>query len=63
LIIKDDGKGVNLQPLNDGEKNSFGLGIRNMHSRAKLIGADFNMSSIIGEGTDVKISLPNDIKI
>ena len=35
LIIKDDGKGVDLQPLNEGENNNFGLGIRNMHSRAK----------------------------
>ena len=59
LIIKDDGKGVDLQPLNDGENNKFGLGIRNMHNRAKLIGADFNMSSIIGEGTEVKIVLLN----
>ena len=60
LIIKDDGKGVDLQPLNQGENNNFGLGIRNMHNRAKLIGADFNMTSNIGEGTEVKISLPNE---
>jgi len=60
LIVKDDGKGVNLQPLNEGENNNLGLGIRNMHSRAKLIGADFKMSSIIDEGTEVKIILLND---
>jgi signal transduction histidine kinase len=57
LIVKDDGKGVNLQPLNEAS-NNFGLGIRNMHSRAKLIGADFTMNSTLGEGTEVKISLP-----
>jgi two-component system, NarL family, sensor kinase len=61
-MIKDDGKGVNLQPLSEEKNNNFGLGIRNMHSRAKLIGADFNMSSIIGEGTEVKIVLPNEKK-
>jgi signal transduction histidine kinase len=60
LLIKDDGKGVNLQPFNDGDNNKFGLGIRNMHNRAKLIGADFNMSSKIGEGTEIKIVLPNE---
>jgi len=60
LIIKDDGKGVRLQPLSEGENNNFGLGIRNMHSRAKLIGADFNISSKIGEGTEIKIVLPNE---
>jgi signal transduction histidine kinase len=59
LMIKDDGKGINLQPLNEGENNNFGLGIRNMHSRAKLIGADFNMNSKLGEGTEVKIVLLN----
>ena len=57
LVIIDDGKGVNLETFNEGENNNFGLGIRNMHSRAKLIGADFKMSSIIGEGTEVKIIL------
>jgi signal transduction histidine kinase len=29
-----------------------------MHSRAKLIGADFTMKSSIGTGTEVKIKLP-----
>ena len=60
LLIKDDGKGVDLQSLNNGGNNKFGLGIRNMQSRAKLIGGDFNMTSIIGEGTEVKIILPNE---
>ncbi len=58
LKITDDGKGVNLQPLNEETNNTFGLGIRNMHSRAKLIGAEFNMNSTIGKGTEVKINLP-----
>ena len=60
LIIKDDGKGVDLQSFNQGENNNFGLGIRNMHNRAKLIGADFKLSSTPGEGTEVKIVLPNE---
>ena len=62
LVIKDDGKGVNLDPLNEGKNNNFGLGIRNMHSRAKLIGAEFNMNSGIGKGTEVEIVLLNDRK-
>lgn len=60
LIIKDDGKGMNLESLNEGENNKFGLGIRNMNSRAKLIGADFTMNSKIGDGTEVKIVLLNE---
>ena len=62
LVIKDDGKGVNLDPLHEGKNNNFGLGIRNMHSRAKLIGAEFNMNSVIGKGTEVEIVLLNDRK-
>lgn len=58
LSIKDDGKGVDLQPLHEEKNNSFGLGIRNMHNRAKLIGADFSMTSSLGKGTEVKINLP-----
>ena len=58
LSINDDGKGVDLSPLNKSNNPGFGLGIRNMHSRAKLIGADFNMRSSTGKGTTVKIILP-----
>jgi signal transduction histidine kinase len=58
LVIKDDGKGMDLQPLSEEKNNNSGLGIRNMHSRAKLIGADFNMTSSLNQGTEVKINLP-----
>ena len=60
LTISDDGQGVNLTPLNENDRSGFGLGIRNMHNRAKLIGADFNMSSSIGKGSEVKIILPKE---
>lgn len=62
LSIKDDGKGANLDPLSEEKNNNFGLGIRNMHSRAKLIGADFSLTSQPGKGTEVKIVLPNERK-
>jgi two-component system NarL family sensor kinase len=58
LTIADNGQGVDLSPLNDNDHSSFGLGIRNMNNRAKLIGADFNMSSTVGKGTEVIIILP-----
>jgi two-component system, NarL family, sensor kinase len=56
LNITDNGKGFNLTPLND--KTSIGLGIKNMHSRARLVGADFLISSTLGIGTTVSISVP-----
>jgi len=57
LQMTDNGGGVDLGPLDEGESR-FGLGIRNMHNRAKLIGADFKMQSALGEGTIVRIVLP-----
>ena len=59
LLITDDGKGVDLSPLyEESNNNNFGLGIRNMHSRAKLINGDFSMNSAIGKGTSVKLVVP-----
>jgi signal transduction histidine kinase len=49
---------MDLQPLSEEKNNNSGLGIRNMHSRARLIGADFNMTSSLNQGTEVKINLP-----
>lgn len=58
IVIEDNGKGVDLSPLNENDNPGFGLGIRNMHNRARLIGAEFSMNSIIGRGTTVTIKLP-----
>jgi two-component system, NarL family, sensor kinase len=56
LNITDNGKGFDLTPLNDNA--SHGLGIKNMHSRARLMGAVFLISSTLGIGTTVSISVP-----
>lgn len=58
ITINDNGKGVDLSLLNEQGNAGFGLGIRNMDNRAKLIGADFSMTSTLGSGTTVKIKLP-----
>lgn len=52
ISISDNGKGFSIQ---DSVK---GLGLRNMENRSKLIGADFNIDSVPGNGTQVKINLP-----
>jgi two-component system, NarL family, sensor kinase len=51
LTVTDDGKGFDLSPLNDENNSAFGLGIRNMHNRARLMGAEFRMHSTTGDGT------------
>jgi signal transduction histidine kinase len=58
LLIKDDGEGFNTEILNIENTGQNGLGIRNMNSRAKLIGAEFTMNSTKGNGTEVKLSIP-----
>ncbi|HMH23053.1 MAG TPA: ATP-binding protein [Puia sp.] len=57
LSITDNGKGFDLTPLNENTSSS-GLGIRNMHSRAQLIGAGFLISSTLGKGTSVRVTVP-----
>ena len=56
LSIRDNGKGFDLTPLSD--NTSFGLGIKNMHNRARLIGAGFLISSTLEEGTCVTLTVP-----
>jgi signal transduction histidine kinase len=60
IVVKDNGKGFDLVPVNENSNSTFGLGIRNMHNRAKLIGADFSMNSSIGNGTAVTLIVPLD---
>ena len=56
LTIIDNGKGFDLTPLT--HNSTFGLGIKNMHNRARLIGAGFQISSTLEEGTSVTIRVP-----
>jgi len=56
LTITDNGKGFDLTPLDLDQ--SYGLGIKNMHNRARLMGARFQISSTLGEGTSVIVSVP-----
>lgn len=60
LIITDDGTGFDLTPLNENGNSSFGLGIRNMHNRARLIGGEYIIKSEIDKGTVVTIHLPKE---
>jgi signal transduction histidine kinase len=57
LSIADDGKG--FEATETPKDNGSGLGLRNMQNRAKLIGAELNINSSPGNGTVIKILLPN----
>ena len=57
MEISDDGCGFDLAPLQQGQR--AGLGLRNLQNRARVMGADFHIASVPGEGTTVKIILPS----
>lgn len=62
LIVSDDGKGFDSEsmytPQGIENTTAAGLGLRNMSSRAHLIGAGFVMNSVPGHGTTVKLKIP-----
>ena len=58
FTIADDGEGFDTGILSTNNNDGAGLGIRNMHNRAQLIGANFNLTSTIGKGTAITITLP-----
>lgn len=57
LTISDDGNGFDTSELQNNEQN-FGLGLRNMHNRANLIGGTFQVTSAPGKGAMVQLQVP-----
>jgi signal transduction histidine kinase len=55
LFIRDDGTGFEVSTL---EAAKTGIGLKNMESRATLIGAVFSIESFGNKGTTVAIHLP-----
>lgn len=60
LKISDNGRGFHLSQLKENGSSNRGLGILNMHNRAKLIGSVFQINSSPGKGTEVTIQLLNE---
>lgn len=58
LSVSDNGVGFDASQLQENNYNGFGLGIRNMYNRAKLIHTHFKLVSTLGEGTSITLSLP-----
>lgn len=56
LEIKDFGKGFNMQEV---EKKSGGLGLRNIMSRVDVLNGNIYINSSIGNGTTYTIEIPN----
>jgi signal transduction histidine kinase len=58
LSIQDDGTGFDKTLLQQNNARDKGTGLRNMHNRAQLIGATFQINSQPGKGTLIQLSLP-----
>jgi len=58
LIITISDNGLGMDKLN--VQNSLSMGLINMQERAKFIGANLDINSIPGKGSDIKLSLPLD---
>ncbi|HOR86861.1 MAG TPA: ATP-binding protein, partial [Bacillota bacterium] len=55
VLIEDDGKGFDANPVNDNAKTGFGLGI--MKERASEIGADVDIKSVEGKGSCIAVTV------
>jgi two-component system NarL family sensor kinase len=58
LTIADNGIGFDTSKINSNNLNGCGLGIRNMHNRAKIINGNFKLTSIMGAGTTITLTTP-----
>ena len=56
IRIRDDGEGIPAGVLEMGREGHFGL--RGIRERAKEIGAELNLWSRLGTGTEIELSLP-----
>jgi signal transduction histidine kinase len=54
MEIHDNGKGFEMEKMNV----SIGHGLANMQTRARSVGGDVDLSSVIGEGTTVLAWVP-----
>ncbi len=54
LTVQDDGQGIGAETLTAAGDDDDRLGIRGMHERAGLIGAQLDISSAAGQGTRVR---------
>jgi two-component system NarL family sensor kinase len=58
LKIQDDGVGFDVQVKKNSDSGSSGLGLKSMRNRAKMIGAELDIQSEVGKGTDISVTVP-----
>ncbi len=58
LTVSDNGKGFVREQIPAAGDKTAGMGLNNMESRARIIGADFTIRSRPGSGTTIIIDIP-----
>jgi two-component system, NarL family, sensor kinase len=61
LKIIDNGVGFDTSRIEHNDYTNLGLGVRNMHNRAKMINTHFQITSTPEQGTSIVLTLPVDI--
>ncbi len=62
LTVADNGIGFDISGLKENNYAGTGLGIRNMHNRAKMINTDFIINSDLTKGTTITLTIPSQIQ-
>ncbi|MDQ6901602.1 MAG: histidine kinase [Bacteroidota bacterium] len=57
LTVTDNGVGFDASEIDSNNPNGCGLGIRNMYNRAKIINGAFKLTSTLGAGTTITLTL------
>lgn len=57
-IIKDNGKGYDKSQYESKSSSEIGLGLSDMHERAKLIGGTLRISTQLNQGTEIRLVVP-----
>jgi len=59
VTVRDDGRGFDLAARNSDDGDDGHVGLRIMRERAAGIGAEVEITSTRGEGTQVRIAVPS----
>ena len=59
LRIRDDGQGIDQAIVDSGRPGHWGL--RGMRERAKAMGAELNIRSHPGAGTEIELTIPAEV--
>ncbi|MGQ0740424.1 MAG: sensor histidine kinase [Bacteroidota bacterium] len=59
MQIEDNGKGFDVEKVKSSLSSTKGVGLKSMFNRAKMIGADINVTSAVNIGTRIIVTLPS----